>query len=88
MVDGFLHRVLDAGTLELCNHHGDAVDEQHRIRDDMPTPAGEFDLKLVDNEKIIVGRVIEVNEANRLGATILPVGQSVGNRTLEEEFCR
>ena len=65
-------RVLDAGTLELRHDERDAVDEQHRVRDDVAAPAGQFDFELVDDEEIVVLRVLEIDEPYRLVAGPVP----------------
>ena len=88
LVDGLLQRILDARALELCHHQRDAVHEQHGIRDDMPAPAGQLHLELVDDEEVVVCRVLEINEPHRLRTALLPVGQTIGDRALEQQLCR
>ena len=61
LVDRFLQRILNARTLELGDDQRDAVHEQHRVRDDVPAPAGQLDLELIDDEKVVVRRVFEID---------------------------
>ena len=73
MVDGFLERILDAGAFEFGDHQRNAVDKQHGVRDDVAAPTGQFHLELVDDPEIVVGRVLESDESDRLRATVVPV---------------
>ncbi len=86
MVDGFLDRVLDAGAFEFGDRERDAVDEQHGIRDDVAAPAAQLHLELVDDEEIVVVRVLEVDEPDRLRAAVVPVRQAVHHGALEQQF--
>ena len=49
-------------------------------------PAGQLDLELVDDEEVVVRRVLEVDEPHRLRAALLPVGKAIGHRALEQKF--
>src|SRR5712692_627160 len=54
----------------------------------MPAPAGQLDLELVDDEEVIVGGVLEVDELDRLRAAVVPLRQTIDDRALEQQFRR
>lgn len=88
LIDGFLQRILDTGALELGHHQRDAVHEQHGVGDHVPAPAGQFDLELIDDQKIVVRRVLEIDEPHRLWPAAIPIGQAIGHRALEQQLRR
>src|ERR1700686_1410131 len=54
----------------------------------MTAATGQLDLELINNEKIIAGRVLEVDEAYRLIAPGVPSGQAVDLSSFEQELRR
>lgn len=87
-VDGRPQWVLDAGAFELGHAQRNAVHEQQRIRDDVAAPAGQFQLELVDDEEIVVDRILEINQPHRLIAPEVPIRQAVNLRALEQKSRR
>jgi hypothetical protein len=86
LVDRLGNGCLDARALEFRHHQRDAVHEQNCIRNDVASSAGQLYLELVDDQKVIVLRVVEIDVAQRLLATGVPSGQTIGHRTLEQQF--
>ena len=85
LVDGLMYRVFDARAFELGHHNGDAVDEQDRIRDDMPPSTGQLDLELIYDQKAVLIRVFKIDIANRLRLAVIPV-RSPSATPFEQEF--
>ncbi len=54
----------------------------------MPAPAGQLHLELVDDEEIVVGRVLKINEPHRLITPEIPIRQAVNLRALEQQLGR
>ena len=54
-----------------------AVDEQHGVGDHMLAPAGQFDLELIDDQKVVVLPNLKVDESDWLRPALVPSGQSV-----------
>src|SRR5262245_22233459 len=54
----------------------------------MPAPAGQLYFELVDDEKVIVCQVlrIKINELYWLRAAVVPLGQTIDDSTLEQQF--
>ena len=86
LIDGFLQRIFNAGTLELRHAHRNAIHEQHRVRNNVPAPAGQFYLELVDDKEVVVERIFEIDEPHRLVAPGVPIRQAVNLRSLEQQF--
>jgi hypothetical protein len=53
----------------------------------MAKSAGQLHLKLVDNQEVIVARMLEVDEFQRLWTPVIPIGQALRHGALEQEFC-
>src|SRR5215471_4292177 len=53
----------------------------------MPAPTAQLHLELVNDEEVIICRVLEINEPHWLLPTLLPVRQAISDRTLEQQLC-
>ncbi len=85
LIDGLMHRVFNARAFKLGHHNGNAVDEQHRIRDNMTPAAGQFHLELIDNQKIIILGMIKINVADRLRSAFVPVFQTICHGSFKQQ---
>ena len=86
LVDRLLQRILNTRALELGHHQRDAVHEQHRVGDHMPAPAAQLHLELVDDQEVVVRRILEVDEFHRLRSTVVPIRQALRHGTLQQEL--
>ena len=63
LVDGLGDGVLHLGRLAFNQDHGQAIHEQHSVRDDVVLGAQDTDLALAHGNKAIVGAILEVDKA-------------------------
>jgi len=49
--------------------------------------AGQLHLELVDDQEIIVGRVLEIDVPNRLRASVIPIRGTLRHRAFEQQGC-
>ncbi len=63
LVDGLGEGVFYPGRLAFNQDHGQAIQEQHKVRDDMVLGAQDADLELAHRNKAIVVAVLEVDKA-------------------------
>jgi len=54
----------------------------------MPAAAGQFRLELVDDQKIVALRMVEVDIADRLRPAVVPIRQAIDYGSLEQELRR
>ena len=54
----------------------------------MPAPARQLDLELIDDEKVVVRPVFEIDVLDRLRPTLIPIRQAISYRALEQQFRR
>lgn len=76
------------GLLKLSHAQRDAVDEQHGVGNHIPAPAGQFDLELIDDQEVVVLPILKVDELDGLRPTLVPIGQTVRDRPLEQQLGR
>ena len=86
LIDGFMQGIFDAGAFELGHHQRDAVYEQHRIGNNVTSPAGQRHLELVDDKKVVIPRSFEIDIPNRLGPAVVPVRKTICYGSFNEQF--
>ena len=65
LVDGLGDGVLHLGRLAFNQDHGQAIHEQHNVRDNVVLGAQDADLELAHGNKAVFGAVLEVDKAYR-----------------------
>jgi hypothetical protein len=86
LVDCRTDGALNPRALELRNDDGDPVDEAHCVGNDVSPATGQFDLELIDDEEVVLRRTFEIDVPYRLRPPFVPVWQSLGHGTLEQEL--
>ena len=74
LVDGLGDGVLHLGRLAFNQDHGQAIHEQHSVRDDVVLGAQDTDLALAHGNKAVFVAVLEINESAPSGYSRLSVG--------------
>src|SRR5680860_138860 len=88
LVVGLFHGGGEVGTLALHHGQGDAVHEEHDVRDHelLCLAAGFVHPKLVDGPKLVVLRMVPVDVAGGVALTVVPAGEAFHHRAFEQEL--